>query len=173
MIHRAISRLNWVYNQITDMLAFLSGVIVVCLMLAVSLEVILRYFFGRPTIWVTEMSGYALLYIPFLAAAWVQKREENVNVDLVINRMGEKARSFLNTITSLISAVVCVIITYYALKTTIYFFNAGYKTPTVLMLPKSLIIAVVFVGTFFLSIQFLIRTHTHYKVWKKLKNAAE
>jgi hypothetical protein len=51
---------------------------------------------------------------------------------------------------------------------TIYFSRLGYKTPTVLMLPKSMIIAIIFVGSFLLAVQFSIDTYNHFKAWREL-----
>ena len=69
------AKLRILYNRIVDLGAILAGVLLIFLMLSVTLEVGLRYFLGRPTSWVVEICGYTLLYIPFLAAAWVLRTD--------------------------------------------------------------------------------------------------
>lgn len=153
-----------IYDRVIDGAAFLTGILLIFLMLSVGLEVALRYFLGRPTSWVVEIAGYILLYIPFLVAAWVLRREGHVKMDLVLTRLRPKTQSLVNTITSFIGTIICFVLALSGLKTSLYF--RGYQTPTILMLPKSLIIAIIFVGSFLLFIQFIRRTCGFLRRWK-------
>jgi C4-dicarboxylate transporter DctQ subunit len=153
-----------IYDRVIDSAAFLTGILVIFLMLSVGLEVALRYFLGRPTSWVVEIAGYILLFIPFLVAAWVLRREGHVKMDLVLTRLRPKNQSLVNAVTSFIGAIVCFVLALSGLKTSLYF--RGYQTPTILMLPKSLIIAIIFVGSFLLFIQFMRRTCIFLGKWK-------
>ena len=164
------TRLNRVYNGIIGAGALLAGLLLIFLMISVTLDVVLRYFFGRPTSWVVETAGYSLLFIPFLVAAWVQRGEDHVTMDLVLHSLSPKTQSLVNTITSFVSAVICFLLTWHGIRMTVYFFKLSYKTPTVLMLPKSILIAIIFVGSFFLCIQFLIRTYSQLMTWRQLRH---
>ena len=110
-----------------------------------------------------------LLFIPFLVAAWVLRSDGHVRMDLVLSIMTPKTRSLVYAITSFVSALICFLLTWYGIKVTMYFSKLGYKTPTVLMLPKSMIIAIVFVGSFLLAVQFLIEAFNHLKSWRKYR----
>lgn len=162
------AKLSVIYNRIVDAGALLAGLLLLFLMLSVTLEVGLRYFLGRPTSWVVEVSGYILLYIPFLVAAWVLRRDDHVKMDLVLVMLNPKAQSLVNTITSFVSAVICLLLTLFGIKVTLYYAELGYKTPTVLMLPKSIIISIIFLGSFLLCIQFFIGAVRHLRTWRKL-----
>lgn len=163
-----LANVNKIYNRVIELGALIAGVLLIFLMLSVTLEVTLRYFLGRPTSWVGEICGYILLYIPFLVAAWVLRKDGHVRMDLVIITLSPKTQSLLNAITSFVCAAICFLLTWYGIKVTLYFSNLGYKTPTVLMLPKSIIIAVIFVGSFLLAVQFLIGTFNHLRTWREL-----
>ena len=169
MSTKILARLNRIYNGIVGFGALLAGILLIFLMISVSLDVVLRYFFGRPTSWVVETAGYCLLYIPFLVAAWVQRREDHVTMDLVLNALSPKTQSLVNAVTSFVSAIICFLLTWHGIRVTIYFYKLGYKTPTVLMVPKSMIIAIIFVGSFFLCIQFLIRSYSQLMTWRQLR----
>jgi C4-dicarboxylate transporter DctQ subunit len=162
------TKLNKFYRRLIELGAIIAGVLLLFLMVSVTVEVAFRYFLGRPTSWVMEICGYILLFIPFLVAAWVLRGDGHVRMDLVLSIMSPKARSLVNAITSLISALICFVLTWYGIKVTLYFSNLGYKTPTVLMLPKSMIIAIIFVGSFLLAVQFLIDTYKHFRAWREL-----
>ena len=150
-----------IFDRTIDVATLLAGILIIFMMLSVGADVVLRYFLGRPIGWVKEVAEYILLYIPFLVAAWVLRREGHVKMDFVLNRFSPKTQSMVNAITSLISAVICFLLTWYGVKTTWYFFQVGYVTPTVLRVPKFIIIAVIFVGSFLLFIQFLRRTYSY------------
>jgi TRAP-type C4-dicarboxylate transport system permease small subunit len=162
------SKLNKIYNRVIELGAIIAGILLIFLMLSVTAEVALRYFLGRPTSWVVEICGYTLLYIPFLVAAWVARSDGHVRMDLMLSIFSPKAQSLMNAITSFVSAVICLLLTWYGIKVTLYFSKLGYKTPTVLMLPKSMIITIIFVGSFLLALQFLIGTFNHLRTWREL-----
>lgn len=160
------TKLHKIYNRIIELGAIIAGVFLIFLMLSVTVEVALRYFLGRPTSWVMEICGYTLLFIPFLVAAWVLRGDGHVRMDLVLSMLSPRTRSLVYAITSFVSALICFLLTWYGIKVTMYFSKLGYKTPTVLMLPKSMIIAIVFVGSFLLAVQFLIETFNHLRSWR-------
>jgi len=161
---KLLAKVTKIYDRIIDITTLLAGILVIFLMLSVGLEVTLRYFFGRPTSWVVEIAGYILLYIPFLVAAWVLKREGHVRMDLVLNQLSPKSRSLVDAITSVIGAIICFVLTWFGVKAALYFI--GYQTPTILMMPKSIIIAIIPVGALLLFIQFLRRTYSYLGSWR-------
>jgi len=161
---KLLAKVTKIYARIIDITTLLAGILVIFLMLSVGLEVTLRHFFGRPTSWVVEIAGYILLYIPFLVAAWVLKREGHVRMDLVLNQLSPKSRSLVDAITSVIGAIICFVLTWFGVKAALYFI--GYQTPTILMMPKSIIIAIIPVGALLLFIQFLRRTYSYLGSWR-------
>ena len=148
-----------IFDRIIDLTVILAAILLIFVTLSVGAEVVLRYLLGRPTVWVVEIAGYTLLYITFLVVAWVQRREGHVKTDLVLNRLNPMVQSVVNVITSLICTIVCFILTWYGAKTAWYFFQAGYPTPTPLRIPKFIIVAIIFVGSLLLFIQFLRTTY--------------
>lgn len=158
---KLLTKLSICFDRIIDLTQILATILLIFVTFSVGAEVFLRYFLGRPTIWVTEIAEYLLLYITFLVVAWVLRREGHVKMDLVLSRFSPKTQSIVNAVTSLISAIVCFILTWYGAKTTWYFFQGGYPTPTPLRVPKFIVVAIIFVGSFLLFIQFLRRTYRY------------
>lgn len=168
---KLLAKVTKIYDRTINITTLLAGILLIFLMLSVGLEVTLRYFFGRPTSWVVEIAGYILLYIPFLVAAWVLKREGHVKMDLVLNQLSPKTQSLVNAITSVIGAIICFVLTWFGIKAALYFI--GYQTPTILMLPKSIIIAIIPVGSLLLFIQFLRRTYSYLGGWRAPEKVEE
>ena len=65
----AFQRVTRIFDKVNDYLTILAGIMLVGLMLIVSMEVVLRYFFSSTTSWVVEISEYILLFIQFLSRA--------------------------------------------------------------------------------------------------------
>ena len=163
---KLLEKITEIYDRIIDITAFLAGILVVFLMLVVVAEVSLRYFFGRPTTWTVEVAGYTMLFIAFLVAAWVLKRDEHVRMDLVLNRLSPRTQSLVNAFTSIIGAIVFLLITWFGVKATLYLWQVNYLTSTPLRAPKFIIVAIIFVGSFLLCIQFLRKTRSYFGSWR-------
>jgi TRAP-type C4-dicarboxylate transport system permease small subunit len=54
-----------IYDRILDLLAALAGLILVFIVTAVCYTIGMRYLFTRTTIWITQTTEYALLWIVF------------------------------------------------------------------------------------------------------------
>ncbi len=134
----------------------LAGILLTIQMLIVCLEVVLRYFFNSPTVWVVEISSYIVLWVPLLSAAWVLRHDGHIRMDMLINNVNPKFRSILVGTTYITSAAICLIITWFGVKIVIELFQTNYLTQSVLMLPKWPIMAIIQLRFFLLFIEFLI-----------------
>jgi len=161
-----LQRLGGVFDRVLDGLAFLSGVLLIALMILVCVAVILRYFFHRPLGWSVEISQYMLVLMGYLVVAWVLRREKHVKVDVLVNVLSESRRALIHFITSTLNTAVCLIIAAAAFKSTWGLYKAGYFEPTILMIPKFIFIGIIAFGCTMLSIQFWRRTHDFYKKWR-------
>jgi C4-dicarboxylate transporter, DctQ subunit len=168
-----LKHLRKYFDNLLAFLALLAALLMVFIILAVDLEVITRYVFNSPIIWVVEVTRYCLLFMTFLGTAWVLKNERHVSVDLVLNQLSSKTRALITTITSLLCAAVCLILTFFGAWVTLETYQLGYLMASELEPPQFIIHFIVPVGFFLLSIQFLRRTYLHMKSWKEKKHIAD
>lgn len=159
-------KLNLIFEGALKLLAFLAGVLLIFMMFSVSLEVVLRYFFDRPMMGLLEVIQVMLLYITFLGVAWVLKLEGHAKMDLVLNLLNPKAQSLLNTTTSSICAMICLVITWYGAVVTIEHLQTGRYIIGTVNIPSGLFLLIIPVGTLLLFIQFLRRTYNYLRVWR-------
>ena len=157
--------ITW-FDLATSVGAFLAGVLLVSVMIFVTVAVFLRYVLNRPIGWVVEICEYSLVCITFLVAAWVLRKEGHVRVDLILSLLRPRTQLLLNTITSGLSTIVCLILTFFAGKVTRELFRGDYFTPTILMIPKFIFISVITFGSLWLSIQFIRRTYKFLQSWR-------
>ena len=73
---KLLAKFGAIFDRLLDVVSILACILLVFIMLSVCAEVVLRYFLGSPLIWVIEISEMNLLYITFLAIAWVLRRPE-------------------------------------------------------------------------------------------------
>jgi TRAP-type C4-dicarboxylate transport system permease small subunit len=151
------------WDRLNEAIMVLAGILLWGQMMIVNIEIVSRYF-GRPTTWVAEISSILILWIPFMIGGWVLRKEAHVKMDLLIERLSPRSQALINFISSLIGVIVMFIVTVAGFLTTLYWI--GNKTPTMLMLPRSPIIGIIFVGSFLFTIQFLIRALENLKQWK-------
>ncbi len=151
--------LRGILDRTIDGLAVFTRVLVILVMLVVSADVFLRYFFNRPMFWVLESTQFALVFITFLGAAWVLKNDGHVRMDILINRFSQRAQDRINIVTSLLSAIVCLVVTWYGVKVWWDYIQIDYLYPGSLKIPAYLLVMVIPLGGFLLFTQFLRKAY--------------
>src|SRR5688572_3759233 len=82
------ARLARIYDRCLEIMARIAAVLTILIVVGVSFDVLGRYFFAQPIGWVFEATEYALLFIPFLAMAWlVREKSGHVQIELVIENL--------------------------------------------------------------------------------------
>ena len=158
---KLISAADKIFDTAIRYLCYLAAVILVLVSLSISLDVILRFTINNPLKWVFEGTEYALLFITFLAATWVLKKDEHVKLDLALDALGPRLRAGVNAFTSLLMVVVCLVITWSSVKYTIYLFQDDVTIIRYYTIPKFTIYFIIPVGFFLLFIQSLKRTYQY------------
>ncbi len=146
--------------------AWIAGLLMMFSLITVCIDVVMRYFFNRPMGWVLQFSEYILLYIPFLAAAFVLREESHIRIDIVLNQVNRKAQSLINMVTSIIGCGVLLVLTYYGTYITYDFYLRKVPTLKYLKIPEFIVIAVIPIGCFLFSIQFVRRACNYYKAFR-------
>lgn len=149
-------------------LFWLACVLIMFAILAVSVDVVMRYFFNRPIVWVLEICEYILLYIVFLGTAWLLKEEGHVRVGLIVDRLSPKTQAMINVITSILGLIICIVLSIYGTQVTWDCFQRGVPTLEFLKLPKFLVLLIIPIGSYLLSIQFLRRSYGYLRTWRSL-----
>ena len=162
-VKKLVTKANLFFDRLLDFMAILAGVILSFITLIVCVAIFSRYFLNRPLGWVAEIGEYSLLYITFLAVAWVLRGKGHVKVDILFNRLNPRNRCVTDLATSIGAALVCLIITFFGAKVTRHLYSIGYYTPTILELPKFIIAAIIPVGFFMLFIEATRNAFNHLK----------
>lgn len=170
---RLFKRLSNFFDRTLDVMVDLAGMLIIFVMLSVGIGVGLRYFFHRPIGWTIEISEYIMVYVTFMAVAWVLKKEGHVKMDLILNMLNSKTQALINTITSSVCVIISLVLTFFAGKVTLYQYKVGYTTTSLLSPPKYIFTVIIFIGSFLLFIQFLRRTYGLLRSWQAETDKSE
>ncbi|MBI2831912.1 MAG: TRAP transporter small permease [Chloroflexi bacterium] len=167
-----IAKISGLVDTLINSSAFLAALLIVITGLGILAEIIMRFFFRRPIKGITELSEYSLLFITFLAAAWVLKRDGHVAVDLLLNRLKPRTRLLVNLVTSIASSVICLVLVWFGTKSVIYFFESGYLYPTPLRPPAGVLEIIIPLGFLLLFSQLAKKIQGYVQKWKAPNNQA-
>lgn len=162
---KLLTKANGAFDRTLDILIWAGAMIFFAVWFVIVLEIVLRYFLNRPLFWVVEVSEYSLLYICFLGAAWLLRREGHVKIDFLVNRLQPKNEALLNAITSVLAAMVCLVLVWYGARTTWINFQRGISVVSTLRPPKFLLLLIIPLGSLMLFIQFLRRAWGYLGLW--------
>ena len=157
------SRAVRVFDLIVDGGAILAAVLMVAVMLTTTIKVVFRYGLREGLIGIDQISGTMLLYITFLGAAWVMRREEHVTLDLLVGRIGPEIRRQFLIWGSAVGALVCLAVSGFGAFETVTSWQRGIRIPAELEIPRAINLVVIPVGCLFLGLQFVRRAWRHWR----------
>jgi len=109
-----LSTLRNVLNKIAAPAAYgLAGAGVLCLvamMVIVTFDVILRYFFNDPTVWAGEVASFLTIAVVFLGLAQNMRLGDHIRIDVFTNLLSARTRLFLDVIAHAIAIVFTVVL---------------------------------------------------------------
>ncbi len=143
------------FDGILNAMAALAGVILVFICAAVCYTIGMRFFFTKTTIWLMQTTEYALLWIVFLATAWLLREGGHITTDIIYGGLSDKTKRGLDVILFLCAAVACAICLYYGSAYTYNCIAKGITDVRGVTVPKAAIFFIIPVGFFMLTIQFL------------------
>jgi len=150
-------KLDRLLEIVNSVMAGIGAFMVIFMMLAISYSVLMRYLWNRPVAWIVEVSSYLMLYITFLGAAWLLRRDGHVAIDLFTNHLSSKQMALFKSATSVAGALVGFILTWKGTLVTLDNFTRGVVTMGILNTPQFLLIAIIPIGGFLLMIEFILR----------------
>ncbi|HSL61981.1 MAG TPA: TRAP transporter small permease [Desulfotignum sp.] len=112
-------------------LGMISSFVLVLIMLFLCYEVLMRYFFNSPTIWVHELSGFSFAFYLALTGPWLLQRKEHVSVDIVYTRFPQRFKLFADIIAYLVCLAFFVVLFWVGGKDMLHSFKINQHSYTV------------------------------------------
>lgn len=152
---KLIDNITEIAGKISAWLFFLIGLIV-------TYEVLVRYVFNAPTIWVDELSAIMQIWATYIGVAFALKHKDMIIIDVVFRDPNTLIRKILETFSLLIIITFSFVTIWYGFELWLDSTLKGHTTDTHLALPKWFTQASVWIG---FSLLFLQSIAEIIKVW--------
>lgn len=145
-----------IFDWVIDISAFFGAIIVLYVAFAIGANVLMRALpWTEPLKWALPTTEFSLLYLTFLAAPVVLRREGHVRMTAITERLGGSTRLWFYVVGSFISSAVCGILTYKAFEKTLEEFQSGAILLQGIEVPRAGVTWVIPYGFTLLGLQFL------------------
>lgn len=162
-----LKRVKLVYERIEAALAVFAAILLMVIMLVVIIDVLGRNSFNKPLMGATEICADSLVWITFLAAAWILKKDGHVWVNLVTDRIKIDVRFLVFMFNSIVGVIVCLGIAFYGVMVVQSLAQRKVTEIYVLALPLAPLYAIIPIGCTFLMIRFAMRSYDFFLEWKR------
>ena len=96
---KALNGLKWFILHVEEIIACIALAVMLCV---IFLNVILRYVFRNPLNWSDELSMICLAYVTFVGGAAAYKRNLHFGIDIILDKLPEKARMAIRLLTNFV-----------------------------------------------------------------------
>ena len=127
-MRKVVSTLDRVICQV----GVVAGVLLVGISVAVTYDVIMRYFLRAPTLWSVEVTGYMLLIAVFLSFAYTESVGGHVKVDIVFERLPPRIQVWVKLATSVLAFLFAIVFTWQTAQLAIKSFILAERSPSLL-----------------------------------------
>jgi C4-dicarboxylate transporter DctM subunit len=104
--------LRWIITN----LGRLGCIMFLAVAVIITYEVIVRFIFRSPTMWVTEISSLLCIIGSFLLFAYTLQEKGHTRVDFITAMLPKKSVFFLELFTSVLGLIYCGVLTWYGVK---------------------------------------------------------
>jgi TRAP-type C4-dicarboxylate transport system permease small subunit len=151
-LERNLRTLDWIAGLMSRASVWFAWICLWAMVFIILIDITGRRFFGHSTQMADELSGYFLVVITFLGAAYTLRQGRHISVDLLQEHLSPKANRILSIFTSVFALAFIVIMILYSLKLSLSSLKFGSLSGTMLNIPMWIPQIVVPVGLFILAL---------------------
>ena len=152
-----------VFDFLIDLSAFCAALLVLGMAVTIGLNVLLRKVFLAPIEWALPMTEFSLLYITFLAAPVVLRREGHVRMSAITEQLGHEWKVRLYILGSSIGFLVCAILVWQSASATWKEIQSGAVLLQGIEVRRALVTWIIPYGFGLLGIQFFRMGYNVYR----------
>ncbi len=152
-----------IFDFLIDLSAFCAALLVLGMAVTIGLNVLLRKVFLAPIEWALPMTEFSLLYITFLAAPVVLRREGHVRMSAITEQLGHEWKVRLYILGSSIGFLVCAILVWQSASATWKEIQSGAVLLQGIEVRRALVTWIIPYGFGLLGIQFFRMGYNVYR----------
>lgn len=150
-------RLGRHFDSLLNLMGAASAVLLALITVGITAEIFVRGLGVGSLPWIIEAVEYALLGVTFLSAPWVLKQSAHVRVDIVVENLGPRMQKVALVLGNAIGVVVCAVILYFGLKSTIRLYDLETRIFKVMIVKEWWLFALIPLSCALMIVEFLRR----------------
>lgn len=113
----------------------LGSIVIVCMTLIVTVDVLLRNLTGFSILIATEVSSYLLVALSMIGLAYTERMEKHIDIDLITKKLPLNTQKKLNLVVSVMSILFITWLIYITMCPVIKHFAQNTRSVTILRVP--------------------------------------
>ena len=126
------------YDKLVKYSGYLASALFIAIGFIVSYEVIMRYLFNSPTIWVNEVSRFLQIWATYLALTYSFHKNDFIRITVVYDRLNENGKKILDFISFIFILIFSSFVVYYGWLIAYDSLKVGRTSSTILDVPSFL-----------------------------------
>ena len=126
------------YDKIVKYSGYLASALFIAIGFIVSYEVIMRYLFNSPTIWVNEVSRFLQIWATYLALTYSFHKQDFIRITVIYDRLNETGKKILEFISFIFIIIFSCFVVYYGWLIAYDSLKVGRTSSTILDVPSFL-----------------------------------
>jgi len=125
-------------DKIIKYSGYLASALFISIGFIISYEVISRYVFNAPTIWVNEISRFLQIWATYLALTYSFHKKDFIRITVLYDKIGDRGKKILDFISTIFIIFFSVFVVYYGWLIAYDSLEVGRTSSTILDLPSFL-----------------------------------
>ena len=125
-------------DKIIKYSGYLASALFISIGFIISYEVISRYVFNAPTIWVNEISRFLQIWATYLALTYSFHKKDFIRITVFYDKIGDRGKKILDFISTIFIIFFSVFVVYYGWLIAYDSLEVGRTSSTILDLPSFL-----------------------------------
>jgi len=126
------------YDKIVKYSGYLASALFIAIGFIVSYEVVMRYLFNSPTIWVNEVSRFLQIWATYLALTYSFHKRDFIRITVIYDRLNETGKKILDFISFIFIIIFSCFVVYYGWLIAYDSLKVGRTSSTILDVPSFL-----------------------------------
>ena len=126
------------YNKLVKYSGYLASALFIAIGFIVSYEVIMRYLFNSPTIWVNEVSRFLQIWATYLALTYSFHKKDFIRITVIYDRLNDNGKKILDFISFIFILIFSSFVVYYGWIIAYDSLKVGRTSSTILDVPSFL-----------------------------------
>ena len=127
-----------ILDKIIKYSGYLASALFISIGFIISYEVISRYVFNAPTIWVNEISRFLQIWATYLALTYSFHKKDFIRITVLYDKIGDRGKKILDFISTIFIIFFSVFVVYYGWLIAYDSLEVGRTSSTILDLPSFL-----------------------------------